>query len=184
MLKTEYTKFKSLWLSSCALYPGRNPSDESVSLAFGVLAAVEFNDVKRALIDCLKTSRYMPTPAEVVEKLVGGSFEDRARLVWVLVREYIIKLRSDRSVRFEDAAAQWAVKALGGWVELCRMDSDKAEPLFCRYYVTALRTRPSNVPDHLPGTDELRQSTLYPWRPDDIVTIGTRQSAPMIEAAS
>ena len=180
MTKNDYDKFKKFWLAACDLFPNKPPSETSVLLAFSALAPFSFNQVKSALGRCLRESRFMPTVADVVDYIQGGKPEDLARIAYKEAVEAAIRLRSRTSVKICDPLAMWAIMALGGWTDFCMMDRDKSEKLFCQYYVTAFRQRPEDIPDHLPGQDELRDSILNKWNPDMIMIVGNDRNQTLI----
>ena len=168
MKTSDYAEFSKFWEGACELFPTKPPSREAVFLAFSALAAYDINAVKRALGECLRNSKFMPTVSEVNDWINGGPLEDRARMAWSGVQEYIKRLRSDTSVRFADTASMWAVSACGGWVNLCRMPPEEAEPLFCKYYVTAARQNICEVPEHFAGQKEIYRGKI----PDEgVITI-------------
>lgn len=186
MKQSDYAEFCEQWKNRCMGKPGPFPTSAVLFSNFNDLnlMGVTLEEAKRGLVLCNIRSKFMPTVAEVLAQ-IDGTVEDRARIAWTKVKDAMRKLRSGTSVRFDDPAVHFALKACDGWIGLCRMDVEDAEPLFTRYYATALRSGLGwpEVPDHFAGTDELSNGPLTQWTPKDIAMIGTRQSAPMIEAA-
>ena len=171
-VEEDYSKFKAFWTQAAKVYR-TGGGEEEAKFYFGLLSDYPLKAVIAAVMECMKVVKYIPKPAEIIEQLNGGCYEDRARLAWVSVREAIRKHHSSASVRCDDPAVMWAIKALGGWHHFCYMDAEKAERGFCDYYITALRQRitPLEAPDHLPGEDEIRGNIMNPWEPSQIKTI-------------
>lgn len=177
MEKADYAEFKKIWEGACEHFPTKKPSETAMFLAFGCLSQYHLNDVKRALMACLRTSKFMPTIATVEDWLQGGPVEDRARMAYRAVADAMRRLRSDTSVRLNDPYATYAVQACGGWTSICRMRPDESEPLFCKYYETAARQRITDVPDHLAGNIEISGRYLNAsgefedWKPDKVQNV-------------
>ena len=59
------------------------------------------------------------------------------------------------------------------------MDEVDSERIFTKYYAAAVRMgkgwESGDVPDHMPGKREKEGSVLYPWDPEDIVPVNTRE---------
>lgn len=126
MTVDDYSKFKAFWNQAAKVYR-TGGGEEEAKFYFGLLAEYPLNEVQRAVMECMKVLEYIPKPAQIIEQLNGGSYEDRARMAWVQVRDAIRKHHSNSSVRCEDPAVLWAIKALGGWRHFCYMEPEKAE---------------------------------------------------------
>lgn len=177
----EYARFKELWRAACENALGKPPTEEALSLAFGALAPYSLGDVRKAIIQCLRDSQFKPTPATVRDMLEGGRPEDRARIAYGRVIKALRRIRSGESVRFDDPCIHWALEnGCRGWTGFAQMSERDGERAFVEYYITAARSRMSwdnpDVPDHMPGTREQRQSEYDPWTPEQIVEVD-RQAA-------
>lgn len=82
-----------------ALVFGRELSDETIAIYWAVLRDQDIDDISRAFLQHLKTSRFFPTPAELLALIPGGagahhlgadeawtialaSFDEAATVVW------------------------------------------------------------------------------------------------------
>jgi len=153
----EYAQFKNLWRAACENALGKPPSEDAVSLAFGVLAAYSLADVRKALIDSLKDSQFKPTPATVLDMLNGGRPEDRAREAFAKVKKAVQKIPPSKSVKFGDPCIHWAIEhGCHGWIYLRNYIDDRDfENTFEKFYVSAVRLEKNwnseDVPEHLEG---------------------------------
>lgn len=176
----DYKRFKDLWRNACETALGRVPDETGLNLVFGALHQFGFEDVRGALIECLRDSAFKPTPAAVIEQLTGGSPEDRATQAYGIVKKALRRINSGESVRFDDPAIHWALEnGCSGWTGFAKMDEIDSERIFTKYYAAAVRMGKSwdsgDVPDHMQGRREKEGSVLYPWKPEDIVPVNTRE---------
>lgn len=161
MTVDDYPRFKAFWDQAARVYRSTGGEGEA-KFYFGLLSEYPLKSVIEAIMNCMKVSEYIPKPSQIIEELNGGSYEDRARLAWVQVRDAIKKSGSTYSVKCKDPAVIWAIQALGGWRKFCFLEEDKTEKQFCEYYKTALRQKilPAEVPDHLAGDREINGLTF------------------------
>lgn len=184
MTQEDWKDFTELIGRTYRLYRRPPLSVDDMRMYFDLLADLPIEAVaegiKRHAAGCSGDGgRYAPNPADIRLALFGTP-EQAACAAWPKVQAAIRRLRSDTSVRFDDPAYHYAIEACGGWTELCRMTPETSEPLFRRYYATAIRERTgwNSVPDHLAGTRELRGSVLDPWTPGKISDVRTLPYAP------
>ena len=176
----DYKRFKELWISACETALGKIPSETGLNLVFGALHQFTLDEIRGALMDCLRDSAFKPTPAAVIEHLTGGTPEDRATQAFGAVKKALQKINSGESVRFDDPAIHWALEnGCGGWTGFARMDEVDSERIFTKYYASAVRLGKTwgadDVPEHMAGRRESEGSVLYPWKPEDIVPVDTRE---------
>jgi hypothetical protein len=70
------------------------------------------------------SGQWCPKPADIV-KMLQGSTKDSANIAWSAV-DYAIRTRGDQySVVFDDPLIHRVVEDMGGWIKLCRVDSDQ-----------------------------------------------------------
>ena len=185
MKQSEYEDFKNLWRSACETTLGKIPTETGLSLAFGALSPYSFAEIRRALVVCLRSSGFKPTPAAVIEHLTGGSAEDRAAEAFGIVKKALSRINSGESVRFDDPCIHYALECgCGGWTGFARMNEVESERIFTKYYAAGARLGKSwgdsDVPDHMPGKRENEDSILCPWTKDQIVDVQTREPAPTL----
>lgn len=95
-------------------------ADESVFLGYFLgLDGLTVEQVKRATARALRSSRFMPTPAELRELAGEVSIDHRATLAWDEVKKAIERHGGYRSVSFDDRTIHAAVNAIGGWQHVC-----------------------------------------------------------------
>ena len=184
MTQNDWKAFSELIDRTYRLYQRPTLERGDMRMFFDTLADLPFEavmeGVKRHMMACTgEAGRFAPKPADIRLALFGTP-EQAACSAWPKVQKAIKKLRSDSSVRFDDPAYHYAIEACGGWVNLCRMTPEESEPLFRRYYATAVRDRIGwqSVPEHMAGNDEGRGSYLDPWTPDKIKDVKTWEFAP------
>lgn len=71
------------------------------------------------------------------------SNEDRAKLAWASVKKAMATKGSYQSIDFSDRLINAAIRALGGWPQLCGTDTDQLcwkEKEFIRHYCIAAQT--------------------------------------------
>lgn len=185
MTQKDWKNFTELISRVYRLYQRPPLEVEDMRLFFDALADLPFDavaeGVKRHMMACTgESGRFAPKPADIRLALFGTP-EQAACSAWPKVQKAIKKLRSDSSVRFDDPAYHYAIEACGGWTQLCRMTPEDSEPLFRRYYATAVRDRIGwkSVPEHMPGEREIRGSVLDPWTPDKIADVKTWTFVPV-----
>lgn len=179
MEMSDYKRFKELWNSACETALGKIPGETGLNLVFGALHEFPLDAIRGALIDCLRDSSFKPTPAAVIEQLTGGKPEDRATQAFGAVKKALRKINSGESVRFDDPCIHWALEnGCGGWTGFARMDEVDSERIFTKYYASAVRLGKNwdsgDVPEHMQGKREKEGSVLFPWKPEDIVPVETR----------
>ena len=83
---------------------------------FGSLADFDIEQIQKAVAVAIKTLKFYPKPAELLE-IICGSVEDRAEIAWMAVVEH---LDSGASVIFDDPIIPRVILHLwGSWPELC-----------------------------------------------------------------
>lgn len=120
---------------------GAQLSTPGIALRFEALKQFDFEDVKRATTSIAASRKYtsMPTIADFLEHLGGGSAEDvamvQAAIVWKAMKDH----GASRSVCFDDPVTQAViVQGFGGWQKMCGETTvDKQQWFykdFCRTY--------------------------------------------------
>lgn len=97
---------------------GREVSPVLAQVYHTVLAGYPDGQVREAVNRAVRTLRFFPKPAEILE-ILEGTPDDRSMLAWQALENAIRRIGSWESVRFEDGALSAAVEALGGWTKVC-----------------------------------------------------------------
>ena len=126
------------------------PAVESVWV--GLLKGYPLDDLKRAFEKVIKTCKFFPTPAEVIE-MFEGTEEERALVAFDKLKTAIQKHGAYTSVKFDDPAIHTAIEMLGGWVEVCFSDERFLENRFKQAYRVARKK--TNHPKYLPELIEM-----------------------------
>lgn len=111
----EFTKALTI---TAALFKESNTS-EMIKLYFEILKKYKIEDVKRALIQHLETSKYFPKPSELIAFIKAPeSIEDKANKAWNILLKAISRHGYYDSVQFEDKAIHSCIRAMGGWMQV------------------------------------------------------------------
>lgn len=121
MTQADFKLFSELIQGVAECY-GQSLSAQGVALRFMMLEAFDFAEVRKAALSVMATRKYttMPTPADFLEHISGGSAEDKAEVETGKVLAAIGRHGAYASVVFDDAVTQAViVQAYGGWAKLC-----------------------------------------------------------------
>jgi hypothetical protein len=98
---------------------GKEPlTKEALKMFFMLWADYSLDQVKQALQEHMRTSVFMPKPADIIAR-IEGTAEDRAKFAWQIVVRAIQRLGHYESVRFPSPAYHYAIEQMGGWQGLC-----------------------------------------------------------------
>jgi len=121
MTQADFKRFSALIQGVGECY-GQNLSAQGIALRFKMLEPFDFVEVQNAAYSVMATRKYtsMPTPADFLEHISGGSAEDKAEVEAGRVLGAIGRHGPYVSVVFDDAVTQAViVQAYGGWPKLC-----------------------------------------------------------------
>ena len=121
MTQVDFDRFTELIQGVAECY-GQSLSVQGVILRFALLEQFDYAEVRKAAMSVMATRKYtsMPTPADFLEHIGGGSAEDRAEVEAGKVLAAIGKHGAYASVVFDDPTTQAViVQAYGGWAKLC-----------------------------------------------------------------
>lgn len=137
-------------------------SAHGIALRFRLLEKFDFAEVEKAALSIMATRKYtsMPTPADFLEHISGGSAEDKAEVEAGKVQDAIGRHGAYSSVVFDDAVTQAViVQAYGGWVKLCQTCGvEESENWFRKNFAktwAAYFRQDVKQPGHLPGLFEI-----------------------------
>lgn len=168
-MKTEdVPKFAQLLLVMGEVY-SEQVSDTRLEAYRLVLGDYEFSAIEAAMQRAMRTLKFFPKPAEIVEMIEGGQ-ADRAAMAWAA----FLSATDDggyASVKFLEPATAIAVDAVfGSWIQACQLlhvcePEMKAHYLnqFTRQYTAALKTSRDTV-TYRPGLSELSMRDGGAWR--------------------
>lgn len=184
MIEKDWKRFSELIDAAAEYYRQPHLTNAAMKLMFEALKDLSFEAVSFAVTKHISgidggTARFCPNAADLRLALIGTP-EQQACEAWVKVQDAMAKLRSGSSVRFDRPEYHYAIKACGGWIGLCEMTPNESEPLFRRYFATAVRASvrwgDAGIPEHFCGRDELNSSRYNPWTPEMIHSVSTRRS--------
>lgn len=121
MQQADFKRFKEMITGVAECY-GQAVTAQGIALRFKMLEQFEFPEVEKAALSILASRKYttMPTPADFLEHLAGGSAEDKAEVEAGKVLDAIKQHGGYNSVVFDDPTTQAVIhQAYGGWVKLC-----------------------------------------------------------------
>ena len=134
---------------------------EGIELRFKMLAPYSIAEVEAAAFSLLATRKYttMPTVADFLERLGGGTAEDKAEVACSKALEAAAVHGAYRSVVFDDPVLQAVINNnFGGWAKFCQAEYDKwLRKDFCEAYAAYSRQGFAEY-GYLPGLCEIENS--------------------------
>ena len=137
---------------------GQTITPQGIALRFKLLAPYSIAEVEKAAFSLLATRKYttMPTVADFLERLGGGTAEDKAEVACSKALEAAAVHGAYRSVVFDDPVLQAVINNnFGGWAKFCQAEYDKwLRKEFCEAYAAYSR---QGFAEHgyLPGLCEI-----------------------------
>ena len=125
MLANDESKFRSLIEALCAAF-GRDPSKATFTAYWIGLEQLEITDVVRAVEKAIKTSKHMPSVADIRSMAGVMSDETRAMHAWQAVQSAMREHGTYESIRFDDPIIHAAIRSMGGWTWLGEQEDDWA----------------------------------------------------------
>ena len=161
MTRADFNPFSELIQAVAECY-GQSLSAQGVALRFKLLEQFDMAEVRQAALSIMATRKYtsMPTPADFLEHISGGSAEDKAEVEAGKVLAAIGKHGAYASVLFDDAVTQAViVQAYGGWPKLCAdCGVEESEHWFRKNFAktwAAYSRQGVKQSGHLPGLFEI-----------------------------
>jgi hypothetical protein len=111
-------EFAALLLTTLEIYGKPEPSEVALKMWYAMLKRYDISRIKEAFKHHIETSRFPPTPADIINR-IEGSEDSKALRAWAAVTRAIREHSSYESVKFDDPAIHWAIEKLGGWIYLC-----------------------------------------------------------------
>ena len=164
MTQADFKQFSSLIQGVAECY-GQSLSAQGIVLRFKLLERFDYAEVEKAALSIMATRKYtsMPTPADFLEHISGGSAEDKAEVEAGKVLAAIGKHGAYSSVVFDDPTTQAViVQAYGGWPKLCAdCGVEESENWFRKNFAkawAAYSRQGVKLTGHLPGIIEVTNS--------------------------
>ncbi|MDL2209893.1 DUF6475 domain-containing protein [Desulfovibrio sp. OttesenSCG-928-O18] len=165
MTHADFKQFSALIQGVAECY-GQSLSAQGIVLRFKLIEQFDYAEVEKAALSIMATRKYtsMPTPADFLEHISGGSAEDKAEVEAGKVLDAIGRYGAYASVVFDDAVTQAViVQAYGGWVKLSQECGVKeSEKWFRKDFAkswAAYSRQGVKQTGHLPGLFEITNSS-------------------------
>jgi hypothetical protein len=158
----DYDAFRELMADVAAQYKTEPMKEGGLQLMFAALSGVSLPDVIKACGAHIKTSRFFPRAADILQQ-IEGTVEDRARNAFLKLVASVERYGRYDSVRFGDPRTHYALERMGGWIPLCEKLTSENMPFiekdFVRWYADAERIgvtwETPGIRRHFPGFFEL-----------------------------
>lgn len=134
MRQSDFPEFTRL-VSDVMAYYRQDASRFTINLFWQALQAFELEQVTKALnAHAMDAERgvYPPKVADIV-RVLAGTVTDRAALAWGKVLEALSSVGAYSDVVFDDSAIHAAVEDCGGWVKMCRSQTEELSYLQHRF---------------------------------------------------
>lgn len=134
MKPSDYPDFVRL-LSDVMAYYRQDSSKFTTALFWSACQNFEFEQVEKALnAHALDAERgvFAPKVADIV-RVLAGTVTDRAALAWGKVLESLSLVGAYSDVVFDDPAIHAAIEDCGGWVKMCRSQTEELSYLQHRF---------------------------------------------------
>ena len=165
-------KFKEYLATLCELHD-RTMSKLLTDLYWKVLEPFTDEQCEKAFQEIIYSNKFFPKPADFIDVLKGKK-ENRATEAWLEVINAVARIGNYQSVKFSDPVIHSVIQVMGGWPQLCQMESKEEhwkQKEFERLY-EVISARDGKHPDYLPGTVEMENYRTRFERDQDIVRIG------------
>lgn len=175
-------KFKEYLATLCELHD-RTMSKLLTDLYWKVLEPFTDDECEKAFQDIIYSNKFFPKPVDFIEVLRGKK-QNVATEAWLITLESVKRIGNYQSVKFADPVIHSVVQAMGGWPQLCMMetvDEKWKQKEFERLY-EVIASREGKHPDYLPGTTEMENFKTGFEAEKEVVRIGfNKQKIRMIQ---
>lgn len=129
-------------------------------------------ELTKALNLSLKTNKFFPKPAELIE-LIEGSPSDKSLQAWQAALNSVSKVGVYNSPKFEDKIITAIILDMGGWEAYCNMPTKenpwKEKEFRERYNFYLRHPIPQNTPEYLAGLSERANQKFPDYIPKPIL---------------
>lgn len=126
MNEQDKSRFASALIATASVFD-KAITPQLTEIYFRTLASFTFEEVERGISQAMKTLRFFPKPAELIDAITGGqvALEDRAHVEATRVLTAIKEVGTYESVYFDDPVTQAVIaQHFGGWHRLADMRED------------------------------------------------------------
>jgi|GEM_PF-2842383 len=172
---------------------GRSLSDAALMAYQVALSDVPLPALNAGFLRLLRSTKFMPSPAEIREAagMASGDVpsKDRPLLAWEAVRRAIRRVGPNESPNFADPVIHAVLRSMGGWMQVCDWTTNEMpwrETDFKAGYLAYMNlTLPDEMTARLVGIAERENGPDLPVRVVDVgcLSVGTSGESPRIEAA-
>lgn len=144
-------------LEAAATVYSQQLSKPLLNLWWTLCQQLTIEEFTQALEAHLRTSQFMPKPADVLTQSEGTP-DTRAHQAWLKVLQAMRTHGSYASVRFDDPLIHLAIQACGGWLHLCSTEAQDlhwAQRRFADHYAHLEAHPPEHQLPYLAGRFEL-----------------------------
>jgi hypothetical protein len=186
MQTADLKKFAVLMATLAEVFnDGKEVSKIKMEIYFKSLEKYPIEHISQAISNMINNRVYpsFPKPAEILQE-INGRAENRATEAWLKVVDAVARIGNYQSVKFSDPVIHSVVQVMGGWPQLCQMESKEEhwkQKEFERLY-EVIASREGKHPDYLPGTVEMENYRTGFDREPEVVCIGyDKQKIKMIQ---
>jgi hypothetical protein len=147
-------KFKEYMTMLCELHD-KILSDMMKDLYWKVLEPFNDEQCEDAFKELIYSNRFFPKPADFME-ILQGKKQDQATMAWLDVLGAVKAVGNYKSVKFSNPAIHSVINAMGGWPQLCMMESkdEKWKQKEFERLFEVISFHKGTHPAYLPGTFE------------------------------
>lgn len=138
MQSKDQQRFAKILTATAELY-GKDLNEMVIDLYYQTFQKYSINDISAAFTNHIKSSKYFPTPSEILEQLkgVGDDLEARSLQQATTVWNAIARIGHGNSVRFKDPITAAVVKGVyGGWCKLASETKEAEQKWFIKDFTT------------------------------------------------
>jgi hypothetical protein len=197
--QNDFIAFAGEMAALAETFGNQAPSENKIEIYFRALSDLAIEQIREAVSNLLNrrtiTSTF-PVPAEIREA-IGIRVEDAALIALDKLEKAIERYGLYRTVKFDDKIIHMVIRAMGGWVKVCRNDSEEGEDWtwrrkeFLKLYQVFARNPRAEYPEMLVGLageedagepkvyligEEKKQPEVKHVRPQDVGSGGRTES--------
>jgi len=116
---------------------GRKPSTATFAAYELGLEGIGIDAITGAVATSLRTSKYMPTPAELRELSGELKGTDRAVKAWLAFEKAVARIGGYKTVSFDDPVINATVRSVGGWQHCCTMTCNEFDTFLRKKFIDA-----------------------------------------------
>lgn len=155
---------------------GKPPTKLKLDIYFKALEKYPIESISSAVSNIINNRVFpsFPKPAEIIQE-IEGKRENRSTEAWMMVISAVRRIGNYQSVAFADPVIHSVITQMGGWPQLCTMQTDeekwKQKEFERLYNIISEFPRAAHIA-YLPGTIEIDNSYRGYESKNEIVKIG------------